>query len=489
MNVFKTPGVYVQEVSSLPASIAPVATAIPAFIGYTETATSNGVDLANLRDTPQRISSLSEYEEFFGGPPKEDNLVVTFHDTQDVTGALLGRVVTTDFNSSGRSDYRMYHAVSMYFANGGGPCWIVSVGSYNDTIDDAELTGGLNEIAKIDEPTLLLVPEAVVLVGDAYAGYADYKSVMETALAQCNDLKDRFTVMDVRDNGNILNDQNNFRNDGIGTAYLKYGGAYYPDLVTTLNYAYNEDEVTIERFVNGSGVAESPTFPGNNGTSLIDLNDPASGETAYTEAYNQALSALGNFRVVMPPSSSMAGLYARTDRDRGVWKAPANISVSNVVGPNLTITAAEQEDLNVDATAGKSINAIRTFTGKGTLVWGARTLAGNDNEWRYVPVRRLFIFIEESVKKASEFVVFEPNVSQTWLRVKGAIEGFLNQQWSAGALAGSTPDQAYFVNVGLGTTMTAQDILEGRMIVEIGIAAVRPAEFIILRFSHKLQES
>ena len=145
--------------------------------------------------------------------------------------------------------------------------------------------------------------------------------------------------------------------------------------------------------------------------------------------------------------------------------------------------------MNVDTTGGKSINAIRAFTGKGTLVWGARTLAGNDNEWRYVPVRRLFIMIEESCRKSTAFAVFEPNTLTTWLKVKGMIESFLYGLWQQGALAGAKPEDAYFVNVGLGKTMTPQDVLEGRMIVEIGVAAVRPAEFIILRFSHKLQQS
>jgi hypothetical protein len=153
------------------------------------------------------------------------------------------------------------------------------------------------------------------------------------------------------------------------------------------------------------------------------------------------------------------------------------------------VTSAQQENLNVDATSGKSINVIRKFAGKGIIVWGARTLAGNDNEWRYVPVRRLFIFVEESVKKATEFVVFEPNDANTWLRTKTMIENFLTGLWRDGALAGAKPEQAFYVKVGLGETMTALDILEGRMNIEIGMAAVRPAEFIILKFSHKLQES
>jgi len=139
--------------------------------------------------------------------------------------------------------------------------------------------------------------------------------------------------------------------------------------------------------------------------------------------------------------------------------------------------------------AGKSINVIRDFTGRGTMVWGARTLAGNDNEWRYVSVRRLFINIEESAKKASAFAVFEPNDATLWLKVKGMIESYLYSLWERGALAGSKPEQAYYVNVGLGQTMTAQDVLEGRLIIDIGIAAVRPAEFVVLRFMHQLQQA
>jgi phage tail sheath protein FI len=190
----------------------------------------------------------------------------------------------------------------------------------------------------------------------------------------------------------------------------------------------------------------------------------------------------------LPPSSAVAGIMARVDNNRGVWKAPANESVKMVTGPSLKVTAQQQETLNIDPTTGKSINVIRFFTGKGTLVWGARTLAGNDNEWRYISVRRFYNFVEESVKKATEFVVFEPNDANTWLRVKAMCENFLNQLWRQGALQGAKPDDAYFVRIGLGITMTSLDILEGRMNVEIGMAAVRPAEFIILKFSHKLQE-
>ena len=191
---------------------------------------------------------------------------------------------------------------------------------------------------------------------------------------------------------------------------------------------------------------------------------------------------------IVPPSGAIAGIYSSVDAQRGVWKAPANVSVNGVVGVTETITDGDQQSLNVDD-SGKSINAIRAFPGKGILVWGARTLDGNNNEWKYVPVRRLFIMAEESIRRSTAFVVFEPNDANTWIKVKAMIENFLGGLWRDGALAGSSPEQAFFVNVGLGSTMTAQDVLEGRMIVTVGMAAVRPAEFVIIRFSHKLQEA
>lgn len=191
---------------------------------------------------------------------------------------------------------------------------------------------------------------------------------------------------------------------------------------------------------------------------------------------------------LQPPSGAAAGIYALTDRTRGVWKAPANVSLRGVIAPAYKMTDLEQGSLNIHET-GKSINAIRAFTGKGTLVWGARTLAGNDNEWRYINVRRFFNFVEESTSKASEPFVFESNDANLWVRIRAMIENFLTLQWRQGALAGSTTKEAFYVKVGLNETMTAQDILEGRLIVEIGMAVVRPAEFIILRFSHKMQES
>jgi phage tail sheath protein FI len=226
------------------------------------------------------------------------------------------------------------------------------------------------------------------------------------------------------------------------------------------------------------------------------LSAAAAYNTSAQESLYEKHSIIGNMATAVkkelskiPPSGAVAGIYARVDNARGVWKAPANESINSVIGPVTNISHDEQASLNVDTVAGKSINAIRVFTGRGTLVWGARTLKGNDNEWRYVSVRRFFNMVEESSKKATEPFVFEPNDANTWIKVQAMIENFLTNLWRQGALQGAKPEHAFYVSVGLGKTMTPIDILEGRMIVEIGMAVVRPAEFIILRFSHKMAES
>lgn len=181
----------------------------------------------------------------------------------------------------------------------------------------------------------------------------------------------------------------------------------------------------------------------------------------------------------VPPSGFVAGVMARTDRERGVHKAPGNEHVRGVVGLDVSYTQRRQDLLNPSA-----VNLIRAFPGRGTRIWGARN-ATDDVQWRYTNVRRLFNFIENSVERGTQWVVFEPNTPSTWLRVKVSVENFLDALWRVGALAGTSADQAYRVRVGLGETMTEADIELGLVIVEVAIAAARPAEFVVFRFSHK----
>jgi uncharacterized protein len=470
----KTPGVYIEERPLFPPSVVQVETAIPAFIGYTEIAKNKTDD--DLINIPKRIKSLLDFEKYYGKAPQEGgSITVTLEESS------AGVKASATIDEPTRSAHILYYALQLFYANGGGDCYIASVGNFTDDVALGTVTGsgmlrGLTEIARVDEPTLLVFPESFSLAdGDILALY-------DAALAQADELSDRFVIMDAMRDIDVQNTDTDavdtsaadFRSNRVGTEHLKYGAVYTPFVKTTFDFNYDEATVNISHIVNG---AATGTF---NGQHLADVTDSA--------LKSKALLAITNLENILPPSAGIAGLYASVDNDRGVWKAPANVSLKNVTGPTHLITDKDQELLNVNP-GGKSINAIRSFTGRGTLVWGARTLAGNDNEWRYISVRRFFNMVEESIKRASIPFVFEPNDANTWVRIRAMIENFLTLQWRAGALAGAKPEHAFYVRVGLGQTMTAEDILNGFMIIEIGMAVVRPAEFIILRFSHKMQES
>ena len=191
---------------------------------------------------------------------------------------------------------------------------------------------------------------------------------------------------------------------------------------------------------------------------------------------------LCNQAVFQPPSGAVCGIYARSDTQRGVHKAPANEVVRGCTGLSVSYNTAEQAKLNPIG-----INLIRAIPGQGIRVWGARTCS-SDGNWKYVNVRRLFLFLEESIRANTSWVVFEPNDESLWARVKGTITLFLETQRRNGALAGSTPDQAYYVNVGT-DTMTQNDILNGQLICEIGVAPVRPSEFVVFRITQITQST
>jgi len=480
MPALSTPDVYVREIRVFPPSVAEVESAIPAFIGYTEKAKKDSDNDLILK--PTLIYSMTQFEQHFG-KAQMPTIAVTVTTRDD--GGKQGEVTAV----SGL-DYLLHPSVKMFYENGGGKCYIVSVGRYQATpaflntgtaTDPVDRRYGLNDgltaIGKEDEPTLLVIPEAVRMT------YADYKTLASNMLAQCFALGDRFAILDVYSGDLPLESEvavpgtpptkkvaTASRDAWDGTLdLLKYGAAYYPFLRTTMNPPIDETKVNVT-------VGST--------TETLDAM-----KTGKTELYNAAKAALASIFVVVPPSGPVTGVYAFTDTARGVWKAPANVPLRGVLEPVQKIDAQQQGPLNIDPDSGKSVNALRAFAGKGTLVWGARTLAGNDNEWRYVNVRRFFNMVEESVKKSTYWAVFENNDANTWVKVRGMIEAYLTQKWREGALAGATPKDAFFVRCGLGTTMDAQDILEGRMNVEIGMAVVRPAEFIILKFSHKMQTS
>lgn len=428
-----TPGVKLVEKSILPPSVVQVSTAIPVFLGYAA---------GGVTGEPFRITSLKEYEDHFKDPSTgEVGKKYTFGFTGSVGSISVTAPAITHF---------LYEAIQLYFMNGGGPCYIIKVGDLSTTVSadhfNDPVESWVKSIEKLDEPTLISFPELALETDiDKYAG------VVNAALNLCKSLKDKFVIVDPPFNVDLtdLSQASIYRGKIAGAP--SYGATYYPSLKTVAKV--NVDET-------------------NFGTK---------GTAEYLEKMN-LVSAIN--RVELPASSLMAGVYAKVDRERGVWKAPANVALQGVIEPTVPVSDADQHELNVDATSGKSINAIRQFVGKGTVVWGARTLDGNNNEWRYVNVRRLFITVEESVSKAVAQFVFENNDAKTWAKVSSMIKSYLNGLWKDGALTGASAEEAYFVEVGLGTTMSQQDILEGKMIVRIGLAAVRPAEFIILEFSH-----
>lgn len=641
-TVYKTPGVFIEEISKFPPSVAQVETALPAFIGYTERADNISPD--DLLKKPLRIGSLVEYEYYYGKGPSLTVNEVAIDDNNNFKSAKIA------------SNYYMYDSLRMFFSNGGGDCFIISVGKYPATPTPDDFNTGIDTLLKEDDPTILLFPDAVTMID------TDIASVQTHALNHCGDESrlDRVSVLDLKENDTK---GDTFRSK-IGTSFLSYGMAYtpwiktnlpknvtYPDIknvikksgasvtlqgltgdaviqsqIAELEKAYDDkttitavtntlaspstnlrdkynatiatynstktvgnmqavlkfvlsiiwkiddyleagnaneltnsslnsavtanistfktiasDIIALDKeakvevagytiqakaadftdaiwgvgFVGGvpaSGILTAATDPENWELAINKLNTifdslsraylsliagAASGNASAADKalelafplYKTILRGVSTYSSPMPPSGAIAGIYAMVDRTRGVWKAPANVSLNNVIEPTQTFTKSQLDNLNVDVNAGKSINAIRPFIGKGTMIYGARTLAGNDNEWRYIPVRRLFIMVEKSVKKATEQFVFEPNDANTWVKVQAMIENFLHLIWRQGALQGAKPEHAFYVAVGLGKTMNPIDILEGRMIIEIGMAAVRPAEFIIIRFSHKMAES
>jgi phage tail sheath protein FI len=203
---------------------------------------------------------------------------------------------------------------------------------------------------------------------------------------------------------------------------------------------------------------------------------------AYYYPWIEVKDPLTNQDKVVPPAGHMAGIYARNDAEEGVHGSPANMVVRGALDLQLDITKGEQDVLNP-----KGVNCIRSFQGRGIRVWGARTCS-SDPSWKYINVRRLFLFVEQSIDEGTQWAVFEPNDRDLWARVRQSVSNFLTTAWRDGALMGTSPDEAFFVNCGE-STMTQDDIDNGRLICEIGIAPVKPAEFVIFRIQQWTEEA
>lgn len=405
--------------------------------------------------------------------------------------------------------YTLYYHMLLFYANGGGPCYIVSVGDYHTKPDSQAITDALDLLVKEQEPTLIVAPEAINFRQDECA------NIQTAILAHCGQVtQNRFAILDIW-NGIDLSNQGksveDFR-EKIGSNHLAYCASYFPWLNTSVitDKYLSMDNLDWDLF-NLANKSDT-NWPDTIKTVIRKYDDKIEREKAGTDekkkkenidklkaelhailaqnwgVYKNILAAIKARMNLLPPSGAMAGIYTMVDNSRGVWKAPANLSINNVVAPTCNLTNAEQENLNVPLT-GKAVNAIRTFIGEGIKIWGARTMDGNSLDWRYINVRRTMIFLEESIKNAARAYVFEPNDAGTWVTMRGMIENFLKSVWKRGGLAGATPEDAFSVHIGLGDTMTPEDILEGILRITVLVAITRPAEFIEITFQQQMQKS
>ena len=481
-----TPGVYIAEKNAFPNSIVPVNTSVPAFIGYTEKALNQQRD---LRNKPIRISSLGEYRMFFGEAPP-----TTFQ-----LSGHAGQAPAYHLQTEPDTRFLLYSSLKLFFANGGSACYIVSIGGYAAAPSLADFEAGcLEALKKEQEPTLVLAPDAVCL------GAIDCGKFQRQILEHCSSTGRCFAILDVftdeKTPPSLTDDVAVFRTN-IDSENLAWGAAYYPWLHTIVE---DMSSVDFTRFnaasqevlrqllqVETSMLQASGSLSESSAAGLqAEIAKIGNVKDADIKTLHQTLSAASaQYRKIMadvlqklnflPPSGAIAGIYCMVDNQQGVFQAPANISPNAVSSLALNITNAQQDDMNIPLD-GKAVNAIRNFAGQGLLIWGARTLDGNSQDWRYINVRRSIIFVEQSIKLGLEAYVFSANDAATWASAHAMVENFLMQYWQQGGLAGATAKDAFSVSIGLGSTMTPEDILAGRMRMTIMLAVVRPAEFIVI---------
>lgn len=615
----KTPGVYITEFPAFPPSIVGVATAVPIFIGYTATAAdpSSGKQMY-MQAVP--LSSMADYVTYFGGPFDAQGAVTAgiaavaakaevpagadgtggspavaatpaIYDFQAQSSTVDGKtlssatnnyLVGTSYNSTTGADvlplFNLYAAMQLFFANGGGNCFVISVANYWGstsitapagatvaTISSDTLVAGLAVANTTSGGTMLVVPDACMLapatVGTTVS-YSSYGAVVVAMMQQAATLQDRVAIIDLP--GALdpafwspagMTTQAGYFFDAIApaAANFSYGAAYGPALESSLlavsdidygnlagtpasqtlmnnlltsqalsQYPVNSDGTyaasftaiaariaaafpaagTVAPFGTTTGVTGTVASTGTPAVNLL-VSVAATGiyapptDDAGRQALDQYLlnatpllgqiqQILANQLNVVPPSGVLAGVWAQNDANRGVWNAPANISLNQIISPKVQLTDAQQGDFNVPLN-GNAIDILRAVVNRGTVVWGARTLDGNSLDYRYIQVRRTLNYIEQSIKTALQQFVFAANDGGTWATVTAAISNFLTQFWQAGGLMGDKASDAFTVACGVPTTMSGLDVLNGYMIVNVTVQLIHPAEFIELTFSQTMQ--
>lgn len=522
LSTIKSPGVYINEVNAFPNSVVAVATAVPAFIGYTPTAFYEGKSYTNV---PVRITSIAEFQSFFCvKEPNSPDIASKQYTPQYYLVPQKSQPTKGDYMQINgiyysivpdpNTIYYLYNSIRLFFENGGGTAYIVSVGPYgapsgnpavpgdqvvNPNVVLADLQSSLALLKNEQEPTMYICPEATLLSVEQNG------TLMQSMLLQSSAMGTTVSIFDIiggndPDPIQYGNDITTFRAN-TGSQGLDYGTAYYPFVGTTVMGGSDIDYTNLfgGDITKLAPVINPPSNPDPSVTAIIaNIQNPASGLTVSqnnnallnaSKSYSQIVKNVLADANILPPSGGMAGVITTTDNNTGPWQAPANTSIVGVASLPIYLSDSQQGNLNMDAVSGKSINAIRSFNGIGILVWGARTLDGNSLDWKYLSVRRTMIFLEQSCKLAAQAYVFAPNDKNTWQAVIAMISSFLTGIWKQGGLMGASSSEAFSVACGLGTTMTGDDILNGFMNVTVKVAIVRPAEFIVLTFQQQMATS
>ena len=326
-----------------------------------------------------------------------------------------------------RTSTELSNALYGFFGNGGARCFVVNSG------DDKSITDALAALESFDEVAIVAAP-----------GKSDPAS-HDALLTHCEKLKDRVAILDCPEEVDDI------------------------ELLTQTETAGSSSRKS--RSKSGEGDSEAPAAGG------LRPRQSDGGFGAFYFPWITVMDPITDALVDVPPSGHMAGIWARTDSSRGVHKAPANEVVRGALNLTYRLTRSEQGVLN-----DVGVNCIRLFAREGIRVWGARTVADASSEWRYLSVRRLFNMIEESIAEGTNWIVFEPNDRTLWKSIRRDVVAFLTRVWRDGGLMGSTPEEAFFVKCDEETN-PPEVIDAGQVVAVIGIAPVKPAEFIIFRLS------
>ncbi|MBR7781584.1 phage tail sheath family protein [Undibacterium luofuense] len=517
MSTFKTPGVYIVELNVSPAPVVAAPTSVPVFIGYTPRA----VDALG-RDCTNRAMRIASYAEFAAMYLPENTTDFSTHyavlPKSEVKGnapvlKLGGQafVVTPDPDTV----YYTVNSVKMFFLNGGGPAYVISLGNYGPasgqfqkTFDDPIINKNVHSEAYLKamallekeyEPAVCVMPDAVLSDSDGYA------QVINAALTMAQDTGRYFCLFDIRCPVPPVQDNYQEAITQFRAAIApqsdrnarSYGASYFPWLNSTL---YQDDVPDYRNIGDGelTSLAEllAPELQENPALAAF-LQQTAIATTlapkeihqkllSMSTGYSAIIAAVRQQAFLVPTTGAIAGVYATVDQNRAVWNAPANVALQGVSSLPLAISDTQQADLLDMHHQGIAVNAIRSFPSLGLLVWGARTLASNDNDWRYIHTRRTLIMLEQSIKAIAMQYVFEPNDANTWTAVNASVSNFLTGIWQQGGLFGQGPQDAFQVKIGLGSTMTEDDLLNGNMCILIEVALIRPAEFLVITIQQQM---